>query len=180
MQCPEYGMSNAKNTGVFDERRGEGSPPQAAKMEEVGGGGGSGGGRGGSSGGGVLGDEGEGLPPAAAVVCSAGSETIVYQNNVRRVRNVSQITKMNHCSSCNQDFSRRDVMLRHMRNVHSDVKNNDPLKPLDISSSMTFIHPFSMVLSGPSFSGKTRWTSDLLQTSLITPLPQRIIWCYGQ
>ena len=87
---------------------------------------------------------------------------------------------MNHCSICNQDFSRRDVMLRHVRNVHANVKDTDPLKPLDISSSMTFIHPFSMVLSGPSFSGKTRWTSDLLQTSLITPSPQRIIWCYGQ
>ena len=115
------------------------------------------------------------------MVCSGGGgETIVYQNNVRRVRNVSHNTKMNRCSICNQDFSRRDVMLRHMRNVHANVKDTDPLKPLDVSSSMTFIHPFSMVLSGPSFSGKTRRTSDLLQTSLITPSPQRIICCYGQ
>ena len=89
-------------------------------------------------------------------------------------------TKMNHCSFCNKDVSRSDVIQRHMHNVHEDVKHTDPLKPLDISSSMTFIHPSSMVLSGPSFSGKTRWTSYLLQTTLITPSPQRIIWCYGQ
>ena len=103
---------------MFDERV-EGSPPAAAKMEKVGSGGG-GDGRG-------LGDEGEGLPPVAAVDCSggsgggSGSETIVYQNNVRRVRNVSHNTKINHCSTCNQDFSRRDVMLRHMRNVRANV-----------------------------------------------------------
>ena len=40
---------------------------------------------------------------------------------------------------------------------------------------MTFIHPFSMVPLGPSFSGKNRWTSDVLHTSLITPSPQRIV-----
>ena len=130
---------------------------------EVGGGSGSG-----EAGG--LGDEGKGLPPAAAADCSGGGETVVYQNNVRRVRNVGHNTKINHCSTCNYDLSRRDVMLRH-----ADVKYTDPLKPLDISSSMTLIYPFFMVLPGPSFSGKTRWTSDLLQTSLITPSPQRII-----
>ena len=124
----------------------EGSPPVAVKMELVDGGGGGVGG---------LGDEGEGLPPGAVVVCSGGrGETIIYQKKVKRVRNVSHYTKMNHCSICNQDFSRRDVMLRHMRNVHANVKDTDPLKLLDISSSMTFIHPFSMVPSDQVLVGK--------------------------
>ena len=45
---------------------------------------------------------------------------------------------------------------------------------------MTFKHPFSMVVSGPSGSGKSVWTKKLLLSSLIQPSPERIIWCYGQ
>ena len=45
---------------------------------------------------------------------------------------------------------------------------------------MTFKHPFSMVVSGPSGSGKSVWTKKLLLSSLIQPSPERIVWCYGQ
>ena len=71
-------------------------------------------------------------------------------------------------------------MLRHKRNVHMKEKYIDPLTPVVKSTNMTFKHPFSMVVSGPSGSGKSVWTKKLLLSSLIQPSPERIIWCYRQ
>ena len=71
-------------------------------------------------------------------------------------------------------------MLRHKRNVHMKEKYIDPLPPGFKSTNVTFKHPFSMVVSGPSGSGKSVWTKKLLLSSLIQPSPERIIWCYGQ
>ena len=71
-------------------------------------------------------------------------------------------------------------MLRHKRNVHMKEKYVDPLPPAAKSTNMTFKHPFSMVISGPSRSGKSEWTRKLLLSSLIQPTPERIIWCFGQ
>ena len=56
----------------------------------------------------------------------------------------------------------------------------DPLPPVVKLSNMTFQHPFSMVISGPSGNGKSVWTKNLLLSSLIQPSPERIIWYYGQ
>ena len=41
-------------------------------------------------------------------------------------------------------------------------------------------HPGSILVAGPSFSGKTTWTKRLIETSMIEPFPKRIIWCYGE
>ena len=71
-------------------------------------------------------------------------------------------------------------MLRHKRNVHMKEKYIDPLPPVVKSTNMTFKHPFSMVVSCPSGSGKSVWTKKLLLSFLIQPSPERIIWCYGQ
>ena len=71
-------------------------------------------------------------------------------------------------------------MLRHKTNVHMKEKYIDPLPPVVKSTNVTFKHPFSMVVSGPSGSGKSVWTKKLLLSSLIQPSPERIIWCYGQ
>ena len=71
-------------------------------------------------------------------------------------------------------------MLRHKRNVHMKKKYVDPLPLETKSTNMTFKHPFSMVISGPSGSGKSEWTKELLLSSLIQPTPERIIWCFGQ
>ena len=87
---------------------------------------------------------------------------------------------MNQFAICYQSFSRSDVMLRHKRNVHMKEKYIDPLPPVVKLTNITFKHPFSMVASGPSGSGKSVWTKKLLLSSLIQPSPERIIWCYGQ
>ena len=67
-------------------------------------------------------------------------------------------------------------MLKHKRNVHMKEKYIDPLPPVAKSTNMTFKHPFSMVVSGPSGSGKLVRTKELLLASLIQPSPEGIIW----
>ena len=98
----------------------------------------------------------------------------------------------NVCPVCNISFSRRDVMLRHKRNIHSEISENHPpgipldkltepsLKtPLNMSH-FKFQHPCSIMLTGPSGCGKTVLTKKIICDSLIDDPPQRIIWCYGQ
>ena len=87
---------------------------------------------------------------------------------------------MIRCPVCNQSFSRRDSLRRHIRNVHDSVKDTDPSQPLKNLTNMAFQHPFCMMVTGPSQSGKTEWTRKLLFSPLIQPLPERILWCFGQ
>ena len=45
---------------------------------------------------------------------------------------------------------------------------------------MTCQHPFSMMITGHSRFGKTKWTRKLLLSSLVQLPPERILWCFGQ
>ena len=47
---------------------------------------------------------------------------------------------------------------------------------------MKFKHPFTCLVSGPTQSGKTYFTQQLLHNAhcMIHPSPERIIWCHGQ
>ena len=83
---------------------------------------------------------------------------ITYHKYRKKEENVLLKTKMNQCPICYQSFSRSDVMLRHKRNVHMKEKYIDPLPPVVKSNNITFKHPFSMVVSGSSGSGKSLWT----------------------
>ena len=48
------------------------------------------------------------------------------------------------------------------------------------SSRFTFSHPASILVSGPSHSGKTCFVIACLKHSLIQPVPSRIIWFYKE
>ena len=47
--------------------------------------------------------------------------------------------------------------------------------------SLTWRHPFTCLVSGPTGSGKTEFTLRLLRHAnrVIDPPPERILWCYG-
>ncbi len=49
-------------------------------------------------------------------------------------------------------------------------------------NEFTFHHPFTMLCVAPTGFGKTYYIKQLLenQKTMITPPPERIIWCYGQ
>ena len=67
-----------------------------------------------------------------------------------------------------------------MKNKHGSLDTNETMVQTPPPRSLTFQHPFSMMVTGPSGSGKTEWTRKLLLSSLIHPPPDRILWCFGQ
>ena len=81
---------------------------------------------------------------------------------------------MIRCLICNQSYSRCDALQRHKRNVHGSGKYTNQSQPL---KEMTFRHPFSMMVTGPSGSGKMEWARKLLLSSLVQQPPERILWC---
>lgn len=50
-----------------------------------------------------------------------------------------------------------------------------------MTMDVSWCHPFTCVVSGPSGAGKTVFVEKLLKhkAALITPIPKRIIWSYG-
>lgn len=47
-------------------------------------------------------------------------------------------------------------------------------------SHFLFRHPCTVLISGPTGSGKTRFVQKVLVSQLIQPPPQRIVWVYGE
>lgn len=45
--------------------------------------------------------------------------------------------------------------------------------------SLKLQHPFTAIAAGPTGCGKTQLCLKLIQSDLIEPEPNRIIWCYG-
>ena len=47
--------------------------------------------------------------------------------------------------------------------------------------ALTWRHPFTCIISGPTKCGKTQFTIKLLSLAkdVIEPPPKRILWCYG-
>lgn len=47
---------------------------------------------------------------------------------------------------------------------------------------MLFKHPFTCLVSGPTQSGKTHFTVQVLKSiaKIIKPRPTRVVWCHGQ
>ena len=43
-----------------------------------------------------------------------------------------------------------------------------------------FLHPTTILIAGPTFSGKTTFVKRLIHTRMIQPPPQRIIWIYKE
>ena len=87
---------------------------------------------------------------------------------------------MPSCSHCGVEFNRPDNLQRHMKNKHQSPDTNETIMQIPPSTSLTFQHPFSMMVTGPSQSWKTEWTRKLLLLPLIQPPPERILWCFGQ
>ena len=66
-------------------------------------------------------------------------------------------------------------MKRHKARVHVRQKSLSATVP---PNSNAFIHPFTMVISGPTGCGKSFWLKCLLSSNMIQPPPERIIFMY--
>ncbi len=43
-----------------------------------------------------------------------------------------------------------------------------------------FSHPTTIMIAGPTFSGKTTFVRRMLHEDMIEPSPQRIVWIYKE
>ena len=77
---------------------------------------------------------------------------------------------------CGIEFNRLNNLQQHMKNKHNFLGTNNTMMQLS-PGPVTFQHPFSMMMIGPSGSGETECTNTLLPSSLIQPHPERILWC---
>lgn len=66
--------------------------------------------------------------------------------------------------------------MTHSFNMCSNVQTLDDL------SAFVFKHEFTMVVAGPSRSGKTEFVKQLVQykDEVIYPPPQKVVWCYRE
>jgi hypothetical protein len=62
------------------------------------------------------------------------------------------------------------------------LQNNKKPEPFFGEPVMVFKHPFTCIIAGPTQSGKTVFTKQMLKNAnfLIQPPPTRIIWAYGE
>ena len=77
------------------------------------------------------------------------------------------------------EFNRLDNLQRHMKNKPNAFNTKETMMKLP-PRLLTFQHPFSMMVTGPSRIDKTGWTRKLLLSSLVQAAPELILWCFGQ
>ena len=91
-----------------------------------------------------------------------------------------------------------DSLKRHIKSKHNSAPSLEYLRTLNTNPTSNssqnerkekvdcgpfkFLYPFTALVAGMTASGKTVWVRNLLEhaTKMISPPPQRIIWCYSQ
>ena len=68
------------------------------------------------------------------------------------------------CPVCENNFSRKDSMQRHMSRKHSESPSFTPLRVMPFSvekcQRFKFVHPFTCMVAGMTVSGKTVWVKS--------------------
>ena len=86
------------------------------------------------------------------------------------------------CEECQKSYTRLQDLKRHIKDKHIvehttlDKMNSRPEEEVFGG----FIHPFTMLVAGPTGCGKSTFLAKLLEQSQlrIRPPPYRVIWCY--
>ena len=66
---------------------------------------------------------------------------------------VSLVFKMTSCTLCGIEFNRLNNLQRRMKNKHNSFNTNETMITMP-PKLLTFQHPFSMMVTGPSGLGK--------------------------
>ena len=95
-----------------------------------------------------------------------------------------KITPFRHkCFVCLKPFYTNLELQKHIEHVHppSNSEEFPSMLANTDSNSFVFDHPFSMIVAGPSRSGKTYWVINLLLNAKerIRPTPNKIVYCYA-
>ena len=102
--------------------------------------------------------------------------------NMHMTSNHKSIAFRHKCFVCLKPFYTSLELQKHMDHVHASISENLPTMVADTASnSFVFGHPFSMIVAGPSRSGKTYWVINLLLNAKerIKPIPGKIVYCYA-
>ena len=62
--------------------------------------------------------------------------------------------------------------IKHLKHLIDSAKSCDGVDHLK--------HPFSMTIAGPSGAGKTHLVKRILESDIISPAPQKVVWCYAE
>ena len=110
----------------------------------------------------------------------------VWQSNI--IPAVTSMQNSSSCLYCSRKFNRVDNMKRHMKSQHGwDNKKSVDNNKMDLllakpSDTFTLRHPFTMMVAASTGGGKTWFIKSLIENRKrwISPMPERIIWIYGQ
>ena len=98
------------------------------------------------------------------VMCNVCGQVFGSRNyletHIRRENHVQIIDHEKHdCMYCFKLFSTHRELDNHIREMHSlTEKRLEPHR-----SEMVFKHPFTMIVAGPTRSGKTSWVASILK-----------------
>ena len=101
---------------------------------------------------------------------------------------------MYRCNYCPKSYVWEDSLSRHIKNKHTAIQPMQYSEELTMArptgmdqagqalhisrKPITFQHPFTMTMSGPTGSGKTMLLKELLRKDKIIPSPDRIVYLY--
>ena len=85
---------------------------------------------------------------------------------------------------CPSISNKEPIQLMNFKNILPSQdkvieRANEPLCPY-VSPVIKFSHPTTIMIAGPTFSGKTTFVKRLLHEDMIEPAPERIIWIYKE
>ena len=126
--------------------------------------------------------------PSKMVKCPKCDYTLGHENYLKQhtAEYHSNKTYKHVCFICLKPFYTKSMLINHINVVHTSTANSgiDPYPKMNSEGTpkpFVFEHPFSMIVAGPSRSGKTYWVIDLLANAneRIKPTPMKIIYCYS-
>ena len=73
-------------------------------------------------------------------------------------------------------FPTHDALDNNVYQIHTITKKDQT----QCTNTIPFTHPFTVIVAGPTRSGKTTWVAKLLHNLVkqIKPIPSKIILCY--
>ena len=97
------------------------------------------------------------------------------------------------CEVCRTNFTRSNNLKRHQHLYHPDLAPvlvtdasalgktaSTPVRatPAGIVQQKYLMHPFTMMIAGPTSCGKTVLLKQILENQIIKPVPVHIVWYY--
>ena len=133
----------------------------------------------------------ETMSPLVPYTCFKCGKVFANQHGLNKHLETEHTSKSYtyQCFVCLKPFYSKTELDYHVKNLHPPPAFSDASDMFpgmlgtseEVCSQFVFEHPFSMIVAGPSRSGKTHWLINLLinKNVRIKPTPTSIIYCYS-